>query len=203
MSSADELDVIRRYLTERYPARRFVPLATLVAATGMLASPGSPQLSVADGVRGVVLAYLLVLVFRIWDDLEDRERDVLLHPGRITGRVGATKPFVALACAAAVLAVLLVLVGPQPTQRMLALALLTAVLCVWYRLRSLPRIANAFVLLAKYPVIACVAAPAALWAERDVTHATPFLLALYLFLCIHEALDDPILRRSFGRGSST
>jgi 4-hydroxybenzoate polyprenyltransferase len=175
----------------------------LVAATGMLASPGVAQLSVVDGARGIALAFLLSLVFRIWDDLEDRERDALLHPGRITGRIGAVRPLVALASSAAALAALLVLAGPQSMQRLLVLALLGGVLLLWYRARASTPIANAVVVLAKYPVIACVCAPASPLTVRDVAHATPFLLALYLFLCIHEALDDPILRRSFGRGSPT
>jgi hypothetical protein len=176
----------------------------------MLASRGLAHTTLEsfarDGMRGITLAYLLVLVFRIWDDLEDGERDAVLHPGRVTARTDATAPLIALLSGASALAVVLMLAGPQPIMRMMALAALTLVISVWYGARgaitSAP-IANALIVLAKYPVIAAVVAPAALWAERDLTRAAPFLLALYLFLCIHEALDDPILRRSLGRGSPT
>lgn len=204
------VDIARAYLRERYQSKRFVPLAFLVAGAGILASRGLANMTLASvaraGLRGITLAYLLILVFRIWDDLEDRERDAVLHPGRITARVAATGPLIAVLSGASALAAVLVLAGPQPIMRMMALAALTLVISVWYGARgainSAP-VANALVVLAKYPVIAAVVAPAALWAEPDVTRAAPFLLALYLFLCIHEALDDPILRRSLGRGSPT
>src|SRR5512140_1560446 len=163
--------VARAYLRERYSARRFLPLAMLVAVTGVLASPGIARLSVLDGARGIVIAFLLILVFRIWDDLEDRERDALLHPGRITGRIATVRPLVALASSAAALAATLLLAGPHPMKRLLMLALLTVVLFAWYRARPSTGIANAFVVLAKYPVIACVCAPASPWTVRDVAHA--------------------------------
>jgi hypothetical protein len=204
------VEMARAYLRERYPSRRFVPLAFLVAGAGILASAGLAHMTVASlaraGLRGITVAYLLILVFRIWDDLEDRERDAVLHPGRITTRATATGPLIAVLSGASIIAAALVFMGPQPILRLMALAALTLVISVWYGARgainSAP-VANALVVLSKYPVIAVVVAPATLWAEPDVARAAPFLLALYLFLCIHEALDDPILRRSLGRGSPT
>ncbi|MEP6733394.1 MAG: hypothetical protein ABJE10_22310 [bacterium] len=203
------VDVMREYLRERYGARRFVPLALILAGVGLLASPDLARETLASNsrtvLRGSVVAYLLVLVFRIWDDLEDRERDTQLHPGRVTGRIATVTPLILLLAVVATLATAVVLTGPQPIMRMMALALLTAIISVWYGARnaltSAPA-ANALVVLVKYPVLASVTAPAALWDHGD-GRAIRILLALYLALCIHEALDDPVLRRSLGRGSST
>jgi len=198
---SDTLLVARRYLSERYTIKRFVPLALIVAGAGVLASPITA--TAIEDARGALLAYLLVLVFRIWDDLEDRDIDARRHPERITVRIASRAPLAALAVQAAAPALIILISGPQPVQRSVALVILTAALFAWYRARGSSSIANALVVLAKYPVIACVAAPASLWEQRDLSHAAPALLTLYLLLCIHEALDDPILRRSLGRGFPT
>ena len=89
-------DLILVYLRERYPARRFAPLALLLGGIGILASPDLSQLSLEDAARawarGTSLAYLLVLSFRVRDDLEDRDVDAVLHPERITVRAGRVSP---------------------------------------------------------------------------------------------------------------
>lgn len=200
-------EVIRGYLRERYPVRRFVPLALLVSGAGILASPDFARMTLEGAagswLRAMLIAYLVILAFRVWDDLEDSEHDAHFHPERITVRVKSATPFLILQLTAAALASLLVLTGPQPGMRLLALLLLGVMLGIWYRTRAAldaSPVAGALILLAKYPVIAYVAAPA-LWSALGVAHALPFLLTLYVVLCIHEALDDPILRRSFGRGS--
>ena len=195
------------YLRERYPARRFVPLASLLGGTGMLAARGLASTTLEDAagawLRAALLAYLLVLAVRVWDDLEDREHDAPLHPRRITVRVTSATPFLIIQGAAAALAAVLVLTGPQPGARLLMLLVLGVVLGLWYRFRKAlgaPPIAGALVVLSKYPAIAYVAAPV-LWSAPSFAYATPFLLALYVALCVHEVLDDPALRGSFGRGS--
>src|SRR6185369_128449 len=70
------------YLRERYDGRRFVPLALLLGVVGMVAA-GSRFDSPAALMQSVVISYLLVLAFRVWDDIEDREHDRREHPERV------------------------------------------------------------------------------------------------------------------------
>ena len=201
-------DVVRLYLRERYAARRFVPLALLLGGVGILASPELARMTLEDGARawarGTIIAYLLVLCFRIWDDLEDRDTDAVVHPERITVRADCSSPLRWLSLVLIEIAGVLLILGPQRMERLMVLAGAGIALELWYRLRDAvgaSPIANAIAVLAKYPAIALLAAPAVVWMDGGLLRAAPFLFALYLFLCVHEVLDDPVLRRSFGKGA--
>lgn len=190
MSSAD---VMLRYLRERYPAWPFIPLALVLAAVGVLASPVTTGVSIAFA-RATAFAYVTVLLLRVWDDLEDRAADAAVHPQRITVTSPATTPFYVLQLLCVVLVVALLAIGPERRERAIALAALCVVLAVWYRIRravSPPPMLNAHVLLLKYPAIALLAAPARVSGE-----AAPIVALVYLCLCVYESRDDPALRRS-------
>ena len=73
--------LIYDYWRERYPASVFVPFAILLAAAGAAAGGSLP--TVRDAIKSCILAYTLVLVFRIVDDLADLGSDRLRHPGRV------------------------------------------------------------------------------------------------------------------------
>ncbi|HUQ48968.1 MAG TPA: hypothetical protein VM053_12110 [Gemmatimonadaceae bacterium] len=201
------LDIIRRYMIERYPARRFVVLAILLSGTGILAAPVAHRADLvgmfASPIRGALIAYLIVLAFRVWDDLEDRNHDVVAHPDRITVSPEATAPLRKLALMSGGAATTLFAFGVEPLYRLLICALLVIALAVWYRTRrslSPSPVFAAHIVLAKYPVIAYLVAPGTLADGSRVAVATPVFIAIYLLLCIHEALDDPELFRSrFGR----
>ena len=205
MSSAD---VVRAYMRERYPARRFAPLALLLGAIGLVAAPDFAQftleLAAREWARGSAFAYLLVLAFRVLDDLEDRDVDAERHPERITVRVARVWPLRWLSWTALGLGAVLVILGPQRIERLVTLVALCLVLSLWYLVRDVvgrTPIADGLVVLAKYPVIAYLAAPAVLWYEGEFLRAAPLLFALYLILCVHEVLDDSVLRRSLGKGA--
>jgi len=195
------------YLRERYPARTFVPLALVLAIAGLAAAGGPatggpatvpPILPVA--ARAVVLALLLVLLFRLWDDLEDRARDRVEHPERLLARDGRTTPFLVLLGAIAAVAAALLATSAHGTPRLATLAALAAVLLGWYRIRArlgAPAVLGAHVVLAKYPVIAWVAVPA---AGQPAAAVLPPLLVVYLALCVHEALHDRRVRGATGGG---
>ncbi len=196
-------DIIRRYMVERYPARRFVALALFVSGSGFLAVPSPQRGNAADAfgsvIRGALVAYLIVLALRVWDDLEDRSLDAFAHPDRITVRPEATTPLRYLSLVSGGIAIALVAIGAEPMNRLLICAVLGIALAAWYRLRaslSPSRVFAAHVVLAKYPVIAYLAAPEALRRSSGLALAAPVFIAMYLLLCIHEALDDPELFRS-------
>ncbi len=194
------LDIIRRYMVERYPARRFVTLAFFVSGSGFLAVPSPQRGNAADAfgsvIRGALVAWLIVLALRVWDDLEDRSHDALAHPDRITVRPGAKPPLRYLSLVSGVIAIALVAIGVAPMNRLLICAVLGIALAAWYRVRatlSPSRVFAAHVVLAKYPVIAYIVAPEALRRSSGLALAAPVFIAMYLLLCIHEALDDPEL----------
>ena len=196
-------ETMRRYLSERYPSRRFVPLALLLAGAGMLSVPGAEHLSTAAalraGLRASLVAYLIILSLRVWDDLEDRERDAPAHPDRVTVRVASATPLRYLQWASAATASVLIATGTQPATRLLVLSLLVAALGIWYRARAWlapAAVVTAHVVLLKYPVSAYLVAPGVVRGVRGLVLAAPVLVTVYLLLCIHEGLDDPELRRS-------
>ena len=165
---------------ERLPWTRFAALALAVAWIASLGQPFVPSAAVGR----FVLAFTLVVQFRLWDDLVDRERDRTRHPERVMTRSVDLGAFV-LACvglgAGNVLA-LLVLHGAAAAT---GLALLSAVLGAWYRLHPGRGIIHAHVLLLKYPLFAFVLSGEATesWAR------IPAAAALYSGLCLFEFLD--------------
>jgi 4-hydroxybenzoate polyprenyltransferase len=82
---ATSVGALRRFVAERFPPRATVPIAGLLyAAPASLVHPGP-----LDATVGAVATALGLLCLRIADDLEDLERDRVLHPGRglVSGRI--------------------------------------------------------------------------------------------------------------------
>jgi len=79
------LGALRRFVAERFPPRAALPIAGLLyAAPASLVHPGP-----LDATVGALATALGLLCLRIADDLEDLERDRVLHPGRglVSGRI--------------------------------------------------------------------------------------------------------------------
>src|SRR5262245_29463596 len=187
---------IAAYLRERYDSRRFVPLALVLGVVGTIAA-GSRLDSPPALIQSVVVSYLLVLAFRVWDDLEDRERDRRLHPVRVLTRSGSMVPWLCLIACSLSLSATLMALGPRPVERFGLVAAGGVVLFAWYRLRRLidaSPLVGMSVIFAKYPLIAYVAAP----PSQPVSPLTTALslLGLYAALCTYELVDDTALRGS-------
>ena len=180
-------ELVGRYLAERARLNVFAPLALLVACAGAFTAHGVASAN-AFGVA-TVQALLLIVAFRVWDDLEDRDRDAREHPERVMVRAGRVSPFVGLACALALGGLVPTMLSPQPG-RLGAVVAGAAVLFVWYRVRPKPAtgVVGGHIVLLKYPAIALSVAPSV---------PSPAVLAsLYLVLCVYECFDDPSLRAS-------
>jgi len=195
-TSISPIDTAAAYLRERYASPVFVVLAALLAATGLMISPG--PVAAAALVRSFAIAFLLVLAFRIGDDLADASRDGVLHPNRVLVRATDRRPFIALLIAAAAFAGALIATTPEPIARLIAIGGAALLLAVWYAARGgakpLKPLLAAHVVLLKYPIIALAAAPA---LPRSVTgSAVSTLVALYAVLCAYETFDDPVLHAS-------
>ena len=191
------IKLIYVYWRERYPVSVFLPFAILIAAAGTAAGGSLP--TVRGAVIGCVLAYTLVLVFRIGDDLADLRSDRLRHPDRVLVQSSSVSPIVVLALAIAVGDILMMLSQPRPGARIAAFAAISLFLLLWYyqraRLRAGP-LASAHVVLLKYPVIALLTC--ASWDHLTLRTALPSAGALYLGLCIYEQLHDRTVRESRG-----
>ena len=109
MSSAR---LILRYMRERYPLRVWGPVG--IGLTG--AGAAAVGISVPAGVGGLGvslgLCLLMVLGFRLWDDIEDRENDRALHPPRLLPQCQNLRPFFWLLGMLATVVVSLVMVHP-------------------------------------------------------------------------------------------
>jgi hypothetical protein len=93
------------YVAERFPVRIFGPVVALLAgATLWAADSGAP----GTASTTILLVSLLLVQFRLWDDLEDADRDRRTHPHRVLVN-GPRAPFrmLLLAVAAATAAVCL------------------------------------------------------------------------------------------------
>jgi 4-hydroxybenzoate polyprenyltransferase len=184
-------ELIVRYVRERARLSVFVPLALVMAAMGRWTGG---RVDGWTGTAGYALtaltALVLVLAFRVWDDLEDRSRDAREHPSRVTVIADSVAPLTAVGLMLGALGLLLVVLGPHAGSRLIAVTMAVAVLAAWYRVRpaSARAVVNAHVVLLKYPLLAFAATPA--------SPPTGALVSLYLVLCAYEIVDDPALRAS-------
>ena len=198
--------LIYDYWRERYPARVFVPFAILLAAAGAAAggAAGGSLPTVRDAIKSCILAYMLILVFRIVDDLADLRSDRLRYPDRVLVRAvfmsaSSRTPIVVLALAIALGDVLIMMSQPRLGARVAVFAAIALFLGLWYhrraRLRAGP-LAGAHILLLKYPAISLLTC--ANWDGLTLHTALPSLGASYLGLCIYEQVHDRAVRESRG-----
>ena len=146
---------------------------------------------------GCVLAYTLVLIFRIVDDLADLRNDRLRHPDRVLVRASSRNPIVVLVLVIALGDVLMMLSQPHPGARIAVFASISLLLGLWYHRRArfnAGPLAGAHVLLLKYPAISLLTC--ASWDGLKLYTALPSLGVIYLGLCIYEQVHDRAVRES-------
>jgi len=191
------IKLIYAYWRERYPVIVFLPFSILIAAAGAAAGGRLP--TVREALIGCVLAYTMVLVFRIGDDLADLNSDRLRHPGRVLVQASNVTPIIVLASMIAAGDILLMLRQPQPVARVVVFFAISLFLALWYhwraRLRAGP-LASAHVVLIKYPVISLLTCVR--WDELSQHTALPAFGTIYLGLCIYEQVHDSMVRESYG-----
>jgi hypothetical protein len=179
--------MLAAYVAERLPARLVVPV---VAVLTIAARAGSSAQAVTGAARDAVLIVCLFAQFRLWDDLADRARDSVRHPGRTLVRASSDRPFLAWAAGLGLLNAALVALacpGWTPTAIYLAIALVTV---GWYHVRTGRSLAGDHLLLLKYPAFVAIAASARP-IERPVVFACS-VLSVYLAACVYEAIHDRI-----------
>ncbi|MEP6493894.1 MAG: hypothetical protein ABJF01_14530 [bacterium] len=195
MSTAE---LIAAYLRQRVRPRVLVPLALMLSGAGWLLVP-LPSFDPRRLALSALCAFVIVLTFRVWDDLEDRSLDRRHHAERVMAWSTRTAPFVLLITLLGLAAILLLLPLPGLMPRLIALASAAGIVSAWYGTRPSEKwnpVVGSHVVLAKYPLIAYAVAPSlpvSVLQRRPVA----MLLAVYLLLCAYEYLDDPKLRHAF------
>ncbi len=167
------LQSLLAYRRERLPMARFGVLALFLAVVA-----GASGLERAPAL---VLAWLLVAVFRLRDDLADREHDRERHPERVLVRAASVQPF-ELATRLGLLACAALLIALRDLASAGCLLALAAAFELGYRLELPGR--HRWVLL-KYPAFV------ALLGEQP---SLSLLSLVYLSFVVFERVDDPALR---------
>src|SRR5262249_36544322 len=131
------IETMARYLAQRARLVVFVPLAAILAFVSGWSAPSAFAITTVEALS-------LILAFRIWDDLEDRPRDAIEHPERVTVVAHHAWPLV-------LLAMLFAAAGLVATNAM-PIALVALLLLAWYRVRpSKNGVMSGHVVLLKYP----------------------------------------------------
>jgi 4-hydroxybenzoate polyprenyltransferase len=176
--------VLTAYLAERVKLQVVLPLAGALA----LAARGAawPELS-AFGAAAALAAALLIQ-FRMWDDLADRDRDALTHPRRALVRATSVAPVVAacVAIAAASIAWVAIYGGMRSAAALVGVNL---ALAVWYTRRGARTAAGDHLLLAKYPAFVLIVAGDS--AANRPARVLLAMAAVYFGACVYEAWHDP------------
>ncbi len=171
------------YFTSRILRLKIALLwALLLGASVLVSASVSASASAAAPIwQRALLCALLILAFRLWDDLADREYDASHHPERVLPRSRNLRPFWQVLLLLQCLLLALLLYWGSVLQIGLYLAL-NAILAVLYfnRLAHLRRLRSQCVLL-KYPVFLYLTGQAPL---NDL--APLCALGLYLVLSFED-----------------
>lgn len=185
MSSHACLVEIATYARERLLTRRVMALCALVAGIALLVE--SPLIWTEAVARAGIIG-LLVLQFRLWDDLADREHDGIHHSGRILPRSTQIHCFHLLLATLVIVTLAWLATLDQSISRMIAYGGIAAVLALVYLLPlALPhgRFFRAQLVLLKYPcfILLTLASP---WQRVPLAGA----LACYLTLSVYDWMDN-------------
>ena len=192
--SALRFNQLIRYLESRFPLQLYLPCALFLVVAGC---SGGRTLSPAGLAASTVLALLLLLQFRLLDDLCDITRDREEHPERVLVRATSLVPFYLLLCTVFLANGIIVTLQPGPEYRLGAFLLLNATALLWYcRLRFVftGRIFAYHIVVGKYPAFAYLLGGTGEEGWR-------LLLALtlvYLCFALYELLHDRSLHTVTG-----
>jgi 4-hydroxybenzoate polyprenyltransferase len=157
-------------------AAALLVLAATLAGRGWSSNPATA----ADSVT----AFGLVIAFRMWDDVMDRERDRSRHPDRVVVRAPSTTPLIAAAATVAIGAAILVGVA-RGLASVGLLAAYSAVLAASYATRGPRSAVREWILLLKYGVFTLALIGLPLTPRALLSAGAAFAAA-----CVYEWLHD-------------
>lgn len=182
MSSISLCDDLTTYARSRLAAPRIMLLWLALAACSLWLAHDFTFSTAA--ISSTVLMALLVVQFRLWDDLSDRKHDVLRHPQRVLVNTVHIKGFVWL-CAG--LALPITLLMTDMIHALVYIGLLAAFAILYVSAQA--RLLRAHLVLLKYPVFIWLCVPVA-----DLEHWLRTGMVVYLLLCVYDMLSDAELR---------
>jgi len=176
--------MITTYFKERFRLVVFVPLAvvlTIAASAGRYDS--------AAILYDAATALLLLLQFRLWDDLADRSADTIRHPERVLVKAPSADPFVRVCVALAFVNIALSAARDDSGLALVVLCVLHAALGAWYLRRSRRSLPGDQLLLAKYPAFVLIVAGARVVESPAVIALSA--VGIYFAASAYEAWHDP------------
>jgi len=166
------------YARERIAVPRVPALALFLAAAGFLVEPAR---GAADAALRVALLALLVVQFRLWADIADRDFERARHPGRVLARHrGRASAFLFVLAALTVPIVALLSALDDSARRIVAYGVLALAFAVVYgsRTSSHGRVMRKAWLLLQYPAFVLLAVPQPSTPHALVAAAVVYLLAM-------------------------
>jgi len=163
--------LIVTYVAQRARLQALLPLSIAIAAVAWT-GVGLSAFLLPEFIATVAQTLVLVFAFRIWDDIEDRRYDAAHHPDRVLASSNRIAPFVVLAVALAAAGMIPAVLIARLFEQLAIINIAIIVLIVWYHRRAgdRPSLANAHVVLLKYPLIAfalaLIGVVLATWPER-------------------------------------
>jgi len=176
------------YLQSRVATWRVLLLVLLVSGAILAASTPAP---LAGYLTVPILAAVLVVQLRLWDDIADRDWDRIHHPQRLLVNSSHLQAFRGL-LVASILLMAIVLLLRGPARGLLAYAVLVGLLASLYHSplgARLSRPLRVSLVLSKYALLVLVVAAGSL-----AGHASWVALGLYGLLAAFEWRDDRELR---------
>lgn len=152
MLSTSFINELTRYAASRLITMRIAALLILVIAVSLAIST---HRSPTDVGTTILLASLLIVQFRLWDDLADLDFDRNHHPDRTLVTSDNIRPFFTLVVSLAVLNTTILAVLRSPGQWFVYILLLVGTAIIYHR-RVWPkawRVVHNQLVLMKYPVI--------------------------------------------------
>ena len=181
---------LNRYRQTRLAWSMSLPLAVFLG----IASLAAEEATIGYAAIRVVLAWMLVLQFRLGNDLSHVQRDRREHPDRVLPRAESLCPF-QIALGSVVLANGLLIGLLRSPERLLTFVALSGVTLAAGVVRDRQRLPITFryhLLLIKYPLFATLIATGPM---LDPPQAKLFSMALvYFCFCVYEGLHDERLR---------
>lgn len=175
------------YFTSRMIVGRVVFLWLILSACVLVLTR---EISLASAVLRAVLVAALVVQFRLWDDLVDRDHDTVLQPQRVLVATGHVMYFSRFCCLMT-LSVAAAIGFVFGIVHLLIYGLLLVAISLLYAIprAGLPHLLRAHLVLLKYPVF--------IWlCVSDVNPLQWVYLStiVYLAVCMFEIMSDAGLR---------
>ena len=177
------MTLLVEYARQRLMPGRVLPAVLLVVVTALCGHEWSGWRTLA---MATAAAFGLVVAFRIWDDLMDRERDRARHPERAVVRASSTRPLAVAALIVAIAAAALI-ASTRGWEAVALLAGYAAILAASYAAAGPRHAAREWILLLKYGVFTL-----ALIGTEEAFTIRGLLSAMAAFAaaCVYERLHD-------------